>query len=129
MSVEQHGGTVKHYGCELGDVHFAIHPMENFDDAPAGVGSTRLAFTVFDMAAFVARVRSHRVALAYEPRDTGFAVMTALTDPDGNHVEFTQLSDGWFEHLQERRAQGHDVIARWKNARPRPAASSGEPPE
>ena len=25
---EQHGETAAHYGCELGDLHFAIHPAE-----------------------------------------------------------------------------------------------------
>ena len=39
---EQHDETIKHYGCELGDLHFAIHPVENFQDANHGVGSVSL---------------------------------------------------------------------------------------
>jgi predicted enzyme related to lactoylglutathione lyase len=104
---EQHGDTEPHYGCELGDVHFAIHPAAG---APATPGSVRLAFVVLDMAAFVERVKGAGVALLYPPKDVGFAIMTALEDPDGNHVEFTQLSQRWYDHLQRRREAGHDVL-------------------
>ncbi|MBS1961265.1 MAG: VOC family protein [Bdellovibrionales bacterium] len=113
---ETHGETFPHYGCELGDLHFAIHPLENFEGRGVGTGSVKLAFTVFDLEAFVARVEKVGVKLAYPPKDLGFAKMTALDDPDGNHVEFTQLSDGWFKHLEKRRESGADVIARWKQS-------------
>jgi catechol 2,3-dioxygenase-like lactoylglutathione lyase family enzyme len=115
LETEEHGGTHKHYGCELGDLHFAIHPAENFADSGVGVGSIKLAFTVFDLGAFVERVKSHGVEFAYEPRDRGFAKMTALNDPDGNLIEFTQLSEGWFKHLESRRRQGIDILSRWQS--------------
>jgi predicted enzyme related to lactoylglutathione lyase len=111
---EEHGQTEKHYGCELGDLHFAIHPISNFEGTGYGTGSVKLAFTVFDMNAFVERVKSKGFQLAYEPKDTGFAKMTALTDPDGNDIEFTQLSDRWFQHLESRKKQGVDVVSRWQ---------------
>jgi hypothetical protein len=44
---EQHGETAQHYGCEFGDLHFAIHPLENFKGTGHGTGSVKLAFTVF----------------------------------------------------------------------------------
>lgn len=111
---EQHGETEKHYGCELGDLHFAIHPISNFKGTEYGTGSVKLAFTVFDMKAFTEKVKSKGFKFAYEPKDTGFATMTALTDPDGNYIEFTQLSDRWFKHLEKRRKDGVDVVARWQ---------------
>ena len=111
---ERHGDTAPHYGCELGDLHFAIHPMENFSGTGAGAGSVKLAFTVFDLAALAGRLEAAGIKLAYPPKDTGFALMTAIHDPDGNFIEFTQLSDGWFKHLEKRRARGYDVIERWK---------------
>ena len=114
---EQHGETAKHYGCELGDLHFAIHPIENFEGTGFSPGSIKLAFTVFDLNTFVEKVKSKGVKLAYEPKDTGFGKMTALTDPDGNYIQFTQLSDRWFQHLEKRRNQGVDVIARWHNSK------------
>jgi len=111
---EEHGETHKHYGCELGDLHFAIHPVSNFEGSGTGTGAGNLAFTVFDMNAFVERVQSKGVKLEYPPKDTGFALMTALHDPDRNYIEFTQLSDRWFQHLQKRRQKGIDVVARWE---------------
>jgi predicted enzyme related to lactoylglutathione lyase len=117
LEVEQHGKIDKHYGCELGDLHFAIHPTSNFEGTGHGTGSVKLAFTVFDMKAFVDKVKSKGYALAYEPKDTGFAMMTALTDPDGNYVEFTQLSDRWFKHLENRRSKGFDVLTRWQSTK------------
>jgi predicted enzyme related to lactoylglutathione lyase len=114
IEVEQHGETDKHYGCELGDLHFAIHPINNFEGAGEGTGTIKLAFSVFDINSFVDKVKSKGHELAYDPKDMGFAKMTALTDPDGNYVEFTQLSDRWFKHLENRRSQGFDVIARWQ---------------
>lgn len=113
---EQHGDTEKHYGCELGDLHFAIHPIKNFEGSSYGTGSVKLAFTVFDMNAFVARVEKLGVKLAYPPKDMGFALLTGLTDPDGNYIEFSQLSDRWFKHLESRRQNGFDVVSRWKQA-------------
>ena len=112
---EQHGETLKHYGCELGDLHFAIHPPENFSDKNNGSGSVKLAFTVFDLNSFVQRVESTGHKFEYKPKDLGFSVMTAIHDPDGNYIEFTQLSDGWFKHLDKRKAQGLDVVQKWKN--------------
>jgi uncharacterized protein YndB with AHSA1/START domain len=115
IKVEEHGETLKHYGCELGDLHFAIHPPENFSDKNIGVGAVKLAFTVFDMKSFVSKVETAGYKFEYPPKDIGFAIMTAIHDPDGNYVEFTQLSDGWFKHLDKRKSQGIDVVQRWKS--------------
>lgn len=114
LEEEKHGDTLTHYGCELGDLHFAIHPAGNFEGSGCEPGAVRLAFNVFDMNAFEERVTSRGVELVYPPKDVGFATMTALQDPDGNFVEFTQLSDGWFNHLKSRRNEGVDVINRWE---------------
>lgn len=111
---EQHGETEKHYGCELGDLHFAIHPAKNFEGTAVGTGSVKMAFAVFDMKAFVEKVKAAGHKLAYEPTERGFATMTAMTDPDGNYIEFTQLSDRWFKHIESRRKEGHDILNRWQ---------------
>ena len=117
IMTEQHGPNDLHYGCELGDLHFAIHPLSNFEGTGHSTGSVKIAFTVFDMNAFVEKMKVNHVKLAYEPKDTGFAKMTALTDPDGNYIEFTQLSDRWFKHLENRRKEGLDVVSRWKQSK------------
>ena len=115
LESEEHGETKKHYGCELGDLHFAIHPIDNFAGTGYGTGSIKLAFTVFDLKGFIERAEAKGAKFAYPPKDTGFALMTALTDPDGNYIEFTQLSNRWFQHLEKRKEGGADIVARWKS--------------
>jgi len=74
----------------------------------------KLAFTVFDIEALAGRLAESGVSLLYPPRNTGFFWSTAIRDPDGNLIEFTQLCDEWFEHLAARHAEGSDVVARWR---------------
>ncbi len=112
LDEEEHDGDVKHYGCELGDLHFAIHPTENFSSKP-GIGSVKLAFEIFDMDGFLEHLRTHDVIPLYPPKPLGTSLITALTDPDGNEIEFTQLSAGWFKHLQKRREDGNDMVRHW----------------
>ena len=96
---EQHGETQKHYGCEMGDLHFAIHPIENFEGKTSEVGSIKLAFEVFDIKAFVENLRSHNIEPLYAPKEMGPMLITAVKDPDGNYLEFTQLGERWMEYL------------------------------
>ena len=111
---EQHGGSRAHWGCNLGDIHFAIHPVETFPDRRSGVGAVKLAFTVFDVRALARRLEESGVPLLYAPRDTGFFWSTAIQDPDANFVEFTELRDEWFTGIEARRVAGDDVVARWR---------------
>jgi catechol 2,3-dioxygenase-like lactoylglutathione lyase family enzyme len=104
---EHHGNTSPHYGCELGDVHFAIHPRP---DAPSD-GPIRLAFWVFDLVALVERLVPRGVELRYPVRQLGpNSLMTAIFDPDGNEIELTQMGDDWVDHLAAHRSDGADVI-------------------
>ncbi|HET6401406.1 MAG TPA: VOC family protein [Candidatus Kapabacteria bacterium] len=112
LEEEQHDDTAKHYGCEMGDVHFAIHPIEDFQTEP-GVGAVKLAFEIFDMDGFIEHLQKHGVDPLYPPKPLGKSRITALRDPDGNEIEFTQLSTGWFEHLKNHRQDGHDILKRW----------------
>ncbi len=111
---EQHDETEPHWGCTLGDIHFAIHPISDFPDDGVGDGAVKLAFTVFDMEAFVKRLSAHDMKSLYPPKDEGFYIITALRDPDGNYLEFTQFSEAWIQHLEERKSQGLDIVVRWK---------------
>lgn len=115
LTVEEHGKLKKHYGCELGDLHFAIHPPENFEDQNMNVGAVRLAFTTFDIHTLTKQIETAGYKLAFQPKDTGFALMTAMHDPDGNYIEFTQLGERWFKYLESRKAKGLDVVERWKS--------------
>jgi RimJ/RimL family protein N-acetyltransferase len=117
---EHHEGTRPHWGCTLGRSHFAIHPVEDFPDSASGVGAVKMAFTVFDVRAFAARLQEKGVALLYPPRDEGFFVGTALLDPDGNFVELTELCDAWFLGLSDRDGRGLDLLERWDVTKRRP---------
>ena len=114
LEAERHGSSLPHWGCTLGDIHFAIHPVATFPDGRSGVGSVKLAFTVFDIRALAKRLEESGVTLLYAPRDTGFFWSTAIQDPDGNLIEFTQLRDEWFTSLEARRREGADVVTRWR---------------
>lgn len=114
LEAEEHAGTQPHWGCDLGDVHFAIHPVQDFPDGQSGVGAVKIALNVFDIEAVAEQLRAAGQTLLYPPRDTGFFLSTALQDPDGNLVELTQMSDAWFEYLEHRHGQGVSVVEKWK---------------
>src|SRR5689334_10368074 len=78
-----------HFACELGDSHFAIHPLR--EESSALPGEIRLVFAVGDVRRFVSRIRALGVEPLYEPRDLGFALVTAIRDPDGRNLEIAQL--------------------------------------
>jgi predicted enzyme related to lactoylglutathione lyase len=121
LEEEQHDDTLPHWGATLGEIHFAIHPVEDFPDGRSGVGAVKLAFTVFDLRKRIAALEAAGIALLYPPKDTGFFWTTAIQDPDGNLVELVELRDEWFQYLAHRRSQPGDLLARWhaaKEARP-----------
>lgn len=115
---EAHNQLRQHWGCQLGDLHFAIHPVENFqEDTASGVGAVKLALNIFDLEAFVTDLQGKGLELLYPLEDLGWSKMTAIRDPDGNYLEFTELSDSVFGFLEERRKKGADVIQRWRMQR------------
>lgn len=114
LEEEKHGDTELHYGCELGDLHFAIHPVENFGCEAPGVGAIKLAFEVFDIQSFVAHLKSKNIDVLYPPKKMGPMLITALRDPDGNYIEFTQLGERWIKHIENRRSEGHCLVKTWK---------------
>jgi RimJ/RimL family protein N-acetyltransferase len=125
---EHHEGTLPHFGCTVGETHFAIHPIEDFPDRKSGVGAVKMAFTVFDVRELAARLEAKGIALLYPPRDEGFFVGTALLDPDGNFVELTELCGDWFRMLNDGRGRGGDVLERWDVKGRRPGATVSEAP-
>lgn len=90
---EVHEGVPLHYACDLGDVHFAIHPNEGWP----GRGGTEpqspvIALSISD-AAFAASRLSDAGIEHTGVGDHGFALVVAFRDPDGNHVELLQLKE------------------------------------
>jgi catechol 2,3-dioxygenase-like lactoylglutathione lyase family enzyme len=112
---ERHGDSQAHWGCELGDVHFAIHPLEDYPEDPRdGGGAVKLAFMVFELTELVEWLEANSVPLCYPPQPLGTgSLVTAVRDPDGNLVELTQLGASWLGHLKRRRAEGSDLVDEW----------------
>lgn len=107
LEEEDHGGP-KHYGCELGDLHFAIHPVRG--DSAVGNGAVDFAIQVFDLDQFLRKLESRNVIAAYPPQSRGFSRMTEVRDPDGNRVFLTELTPKWLEGMAKRKADGADII-------------------
>jgi predicted enzyme related to lactoylglutathione lyase len=112
---EQHGNTDLHYGCEMGDIHFAIHGSK---DGKPGVGSVKINFEVFDIEAQMEVLRKNGVTVISEPQDMGFMKLAQIQDPDGNTVGLTQMSKRWFDFLKKDRAEGNDIIAQYDKLNP-----------
>lgn len=123
LAEERHGDTEPHWGCELGDVHFAIHPVADYPDDPAsGPGPVKLAFMVFDLPRMVSWLGQCGVGLCYPLADLGAeSRITAVRDPDGNLVELTQLGPGWLDHVKAHRAEGNDLVTHWTTQLGRPS--------
>src|SRR5215470_3586319 len=68
---EAHGTSRAHYGCNLGDLHFAIHPLETFPDRRHAAGAVTPAFNVFPLKAPVQSLEAHAVRPLSPPQDTG----------------------------------------------------------
>jgi catechol 2,3-dioxygenase-like lactoylglutathione lyase family enzyme len=87
LESEQHRGTIRHWACQLGSMHFAIHAREGFW-LPTTNGpqpATIVSFTVEDLDALREHLRARNVEVMAEQR-IGPMRFVALRDPDGRHV-------------------------------------------
>jgi catechol 2,3-dioxygenase-like lactoylglutathione lyase family enzyme len=90
---EVHDGIPLHYGCELGDVHFAIHPAEGWPGVPAREAqSPVIALGTEDIDGIAASLKVAGLKVP-PPTDHGFAMVMAFRDPDGNHIEIVQMHE------------------------------------
>lgn len=87
---EVHDNVPLHYGCELGEVHFAIHPAPGWPGVQRGdAQSPVIVLRTHDVNGVAARLRNQSVAFV-GPYDHGFATAVALRDPDGNQIQVVQ---------------------------------------
>lgn len=88
---EVHEGVPLHYACELGPIHFAIHPAETWPGKPyEDAQSPVVVFHTADARAVFDSLQSIGIA-ATPPFDHGFAIIVSFRDPDGNNVQVMQL--------------------------------------
>jgi catechol 2,3-dioxygenase-like lactoylglutathione lyase family enzyme len=91
LEKEEHGDLEVHYGLDLGQVHFAIHPLADFGETVTGNATTKIAFTVDALSAYVTKLVAHGYQPVYGPRDEGFGPVAAFRDPAGNLIELVEL--------------------------------------
>jgi catechol-2,3-dioxygenase len=91
LEKEMHDGMPVHYGCSLGDVHFAIHSA---DGGWPGVftrnaRSPIINFSTSHLNAVAKRLSDEGVEVT-GPTDHGFAHVISFRDPDGNPVSILE---------------------------------------
>jgi predicted enzyme related to lactoylglutathione lyase len=94
---EDHGGLDVHYGVDIGEVHFGIHPPKNF----AGRGPSRatpIAFAVSSIDEHLPRLRELGATVVVEPHDEGFGPVVTCADPEGNLFELVELRHDFAVH-------------------------------
>jgi predicted enzyme related to lactoylglutathione lyase len=110
LKASDHDGSPTHYECELGDIHFAVHPLPEDAPQPQAAQRVKFALAVADLDAALARLNTFGIVPRYAPEKLPFATITAIEDPDGNIVELTQLSNRWLRYLGNRPAHERDVV-------------------
>jgi catechol-2,3-dioxygenase len=87
LEEEVHDGMPLHYGCSLGDVHFAIHSADGgWPGVPTqNAQSPVIIFSTSHLKAVVRRLSAQGVKVT-GPTDHGFAQGISFRDPDGNLV-------------------------------------------
>ncbi len=109
----EHGGTQTHYECDLGDVHFAIHPVYPGQPMPLNT-AVKIGFAVFDLDKVIESLKSKNITF-YGPMTADFGVVIGLVDPEGNGINFYQHSKSHCENIEKKRSD-FDMIADWKRS-------------
>jgi catechol 2,3-dioxygenase-like lactoylglutathione lyase family enzyme len=90
LELEIHDGMPPHYGCSLGDVHFAIHPADGWPGVSVHrARSPVITFSTSNLKAVADRLTAHGVTLT-GPTDHGFGQIVSFQDPDGNRVSLLE---------------------------------------
>jgi len=88
---EEHGNLLEHYGVDIGQVHFGIHPPENLRMSSTGNASISIAFNVKSLKEAISRLEGLGAAQIAAPHDEGFGMVATYADPAGNYFEIVEL--------------------------------------
>ena len=88
---EDHGGLAVHFGADIGEVHFGIHPPANFQQRQAGNASVSVAFNVDSLSESADTATSLGAKQIVAPHDEGFGLVASFEDPEGNLFELVEL--------------------------------------
>jgi predicted enzyme related to lactoylglutathione lyase len=83
----RHRGTLRHWACQVGDIHLAVHDRDGFwlPVADGGARSTVVSFNVPDLDAFDAHLSEKGVGVVARTM-IGPMSFLAIEDPDGRLV-------------------------------------------
>ena len=94
---EDHGDLKAHFGVDLGQTHFGIHPPQNFR-RPLGRGTkTAVVLAVDSLAPYIERLNGLNAPLVAPPHDAGFGLSPTYADPEGNLLELVELTYAFVE--------------------------------
>ena len=88
---EDHGGLQVHFGVDIGEVHFGIHPPANLADDTVGNAATSIAFNVASLPEACRRLDELGAQQVIAPHDEGFGQVASYRDPEGNLLEVVEL--------------------------------------
>lgn len=81
-----------HYACDLGGVHFAIHPADGWPGSAVEESlSPVIALSISSADQAAARLKETGLTVT-GPHDHGFATVVSFRDPDGNHIELLETT-------------------------------------
>ncbi len=89
---EEHAALAPHWGVDIGNIHFAVHPPENFHKSAGGPGSVVLSFDVTSLPECQARLERLGAPCIQPPHDEGFGIVASFSDPEGNQFEVVELT-------------------------------------
>jgi len=88
LAEEQHGKGPIHFAGRAGEVVIEVYPLP--DDGTPVDSSTRLGFTVENLAEVVRALEGIGTKIVTLPKGTSWGLQAVVNDPDGRSVELTQ---------------------------------------
>lgn len=81
----------RHYECDFGSVHFAIHPPRDGSEELRRNNSMSFSINVESFDSYVSQLQDKGIELAFGPLELDFGRLAGIVDPDGNTVMLTEL--------------------------------------
>ena len=88
---EDRGDLAEHFGVDVGEIHFGIHPPVNFRRIEPGEPRPRSRSTSL-LSEAMAVLDDLGAQQVQPPHDEGFGLVTSYLDPDGNLFGLVELS-------------------------------------
>ena len=89
---EEHGGLDIHYGVDIGEVHFGIHPPHNLKKDNAGNSTISIAFNINSLEKTIECLDNLGAKQVVAAHDEGFGLVASYLDIDGNMFEIVELT-------------------------------------